>query len=160
MRQRDLDLKSQEPGKLLIEIRTLMKAPYVLDFLGLTDRFLERDLEDAILRELEIFLQELGAGFPFVARQKRIQLDGDDFYIDLLFYNRKLKRLVVVDLKQGNFKPECKVQMELCLRWLAQNERELEQNLPLGIILCAGKNTAMIPSFKTDNSSHNNLRMG
>ena len=79
MRQRDLDLKSQEPGKLLIEIRTLMKDPYVLDFLGLTDRFLERDLEDAILRELEIFLLELGAGFSFVARQKRIQLDGTTF---------------------------------------------------------------------------------
>jgi predicted nuclease of restriction endonuclease-like (RecB) superfamily len=72
----------------------LLKDPYVLDFLGLQDRYLERDLEDAVLRELETFLLELGAGFSFVARQKRIQLDGDDFYIDLLFYNRKLKRLV------------------------------------------------------------------
>jgi hypothetical protein len=116
----------------------------VLDFLGLTDRFLERDLEDAILRELEIFLLELGAGFSFVARQKRIQLDGDDFYIDLLFYNRKLRRLVVVELKQGNFKPEYKGQMELYLRWLAQNEQEPGENLPLGIILCAGKNTEQI----------------
>jgi predicted nuclease of restriction endonuclease-like (RecB) superfamily len=84
----------------------VLKDPYVLDLLCLTDRFLERDLEDAILRELETFLLELGAGFSFVARQKRSQLDGDDFYIDLLFYNRKLKRLVVVELKQGNFKPE------------------------------------------------------
>jgi len=98
----------------------LFKDPYVLDFLGLADRFLERDLEDAILRELETFLLELGAGFSFVARQKRIQLDGDDFYIDLLFYNRKLKRLIVVELKQGSFKPEYKGQMELYLRWLAQ----------------------------------------
>jgi predicted nuclease of restriction endonuclease-like (RecB) superfamily len=122
----------------------LFKDPYVLDFLGLADRFLERDLEDAILRELETFLLELGAGFSFVARQKRIQLDGDDFYIDLLFYNRKLKRLVVVELKQGSFKPEYKGQMELYLRWLAQNEREPEENLPLGIILCAGKNTEQI----------------
>ena len=79
----------------------MLKDPYVLDFLGLTDRFLEHDLEDAILLELEIFLLELGAGFSFVARQKRIQLDGDDFYIDLLFYNRKLKRLVVVELLCG-----------------------------------------------------------
>ena len=86
----------------------ILKDPYVLDFLGLIDRFLEQDLEDAILRELETFLLELGAGFSFVARQKRIQLDGDDFYIDLLFYNRKLKRLVVVELKQGSFKPEYK----------------------------------------------------
>jgi predicted nuclease of restriction endonuclease-like (RecB) superfamily len=122
----------------------LLKDPYVLDFLELNDRFLERDLEDAILRELETFLLELGAGFSFVARQKRIQLDGDDFYIDLLFYNRKLKRLVVLELKQGSFKPEYKGQMELYLRWLAQHEREPEENLPLGIILCAGKKAEQI----------------
>ena len=101
-------------------------------------------MEDAILRELETFLLELGAGFSFVARQKRIQLDGDDFYIDLLFYNRKLRRLVVVELKQGSFKPKYKGQMELYLCWLAQNEREPDENLPLGIILCAGKNTEQI----------------
>jgi predicted nuclease of restriction endonuclease-like (RecB) superfamily len=122
----------------------LLKDPYVFDFLDLKNRFLERDLEDAILRELETFLLELGAGFSFVARQKRIQLDGDDFYMDLLFYNRKLKRLVVVELKQGAFRPEYKGQMELYLRWLAQNEREPEENLPLGIILCANKNTEQI----------------
>jgi predicted nuclease of restriction endonuclease-like (RecB) superfamily len=122
----------------------LFKDPYVLDFLELQDRFLERDLEDAILRELETFLLELGAGFAFVARQKRIQLDGEDFYIDLLFYNRKLKRLVVVELKHGSFRPEYKGQMELYLRWLAQHERERDEDLPLGIILCAGKNTEVI----------------
>ena len=119
----------------------LLKDPYVLDFLGLTDRFLERDLEDAILRELETFLLELGSGFSFIARQKRIQVDGDDFYMDLLFYNRRLKRLVVVELKQGRFKPEYKGQMELYLRWLAQHELEAGESSPLGIILCAGKNT-------------------
>lgn len=128
----------------------VLKDPYLLDFLGLTDRFLERDLEDAILRELETFLLELGAGFSFVARQKRIQLDGDDFYIDLLFYNRKLKRLVVVELKQGNFKPEYKGQMELYLRWLAKNETEAGENPPLGIILCAGKNSEQIELLELD----------
>jgi len=122
----------------------VLKDPYVLDFLGLSDRFLERDLEEAILRELETFLLELGAGFSFIARQKRIQLDGDDFYIDLLFYNRRLKRLVVVELRQGAFKPEYKGQMELYLRWLAKNETELGEESPLGIILCAGKNTEQI----------------
>jgi len=137
-------------GKGAVTPALVLKDPYVLDFLGLTDRFLERDLEDAILRELEIFLLELGAGFSFVARQKRIQLDADDFYIDLLFYNRKLKRLVVVELKQGNFKPEYKGQMELYLRWLAQNEREPEENFPLGIILCAGKNTEQIELLELD----------
>lgn len=122
----------------------LLKDPYVLDFLGLSDRFLERDLEEAILRELETFLLELGAGFSFVARQKRIQLDGNDFYIDLLFYNRKLRRLVVVELKEGSFKPEYKGQMELYLRWLAKYETEAGEETPLGIILCAGKNTEQI----------------
>ena len=137
----------------------LLKDPYVLDFLGLTDRFLERDLEDAILRELETFLLELGAGFSFVARQKRIQLDGDDFYIDLLFYNRKLRRLVVVELKQGSFKPEYKGQMELYLRWLAQNEREPDENLPLGIILCAGKNTEQIELLELGTCRHPRRRI-
>lgn len=122
----------------------LFKDPYILDFLGLSDRFLERDLEDAILRELETFLLELGAGFSFVARQKRIQLDGEDFYIDLLFYNRKLKRLIVVELKQGSFRPEYKGQMELYLRWLAKNETEAGEQGPMGIILSAGKNTEQI----------------
>ena len=100
----------------LTELRTqgnvtpalVLKDPYVLDFLGLTEEFLERDLEGAILRELEAFLLELGTGFTFVARQKRIQIDGDDFYIDLLFYNRRLKRLVALQLKHGTFKPEYK----------------------------------------------------
>lgn len=132
--------------------KLVLKDPYLLDFLGLTDRFLERDLEDAILRELESFLLELGAGFSFVARQKRIQLDGDDFYIDLLFYNRKLKRLVVVELKQGNFKPEYKGQMELYLRWLAKFETEADENPPLGIILCAGKNKEQIELLELDAS--------
>jgi len=122
----------------------LLKDPYILDFLGLSDRFLERDLEDAILRELETFLLELGSGFSLVARQKRIQLDEDDFYIDLLFYNRKLKRLVLVELKQESFKPEYKGQMELYLRWLAKYETEPGEESPLGIILCAGKNAEQI----------------
>ena len=82
----------------------LLKDPYILDFLELNDRYLEKDLEDAILRDIEQFLLELGAGFSFVARQKRIQIDNDDFYIDLLFYNRKLKRLVAIDLKLEKFK--------------------------------------------------------
>jgi hypothetical protein len=98
------------------------------------------------------FLLELGAGFSFVARQKRIQLDGEDFYIDLLFYNRKLKRLVVVELKQGAFKPEYKGQMELYLRWLAKYETEQGEETPLGIILCAGKNTEQIELLELGSS--------
>lgn len=117
----------------------LLKDPYLLDFLGLNDRYLEKDLEDAIIREMEQFLLELGAGFSFVARQKRMQIDQDDFYLDLLFYNRKLKRLVAIEIKLGDFRAEHKGQMELYLRWLAKYEQEEGENPPLGIILCAGK---------------------
>jgi predicted nuclease of restriction endonuclease-like (RecB) superfamily len=122
----------------------VLKDPYLLDFLNLTDRFLEKDVEDAILRELENFLLELGAGFTFVARQKRIQLDSDDFYIDLLFYNRKLRRLVAIDLKIGDFKADYKGQMELYLRWLAKYDQEPGDASPLGIILCTGKKREQI----------------
>jgi predicted nuclease of restriction endonuclease-like (RecB) superfamily len=130
----------------------VLKDPYVLDFLGLQDRYLERDLEDAILRELENFLLELGAGFTFVARQKRIQIDNDDFYIDLLFYNRRLKRLVAIDLKLGDFKAADKGQMELYLRWLAKHEQEPDEAPPLGIILCSGKKQEQIELLELDAS--------
>jgi predicted nuclease of restriction endonuclease-like (RecB) superfamily len=130
----------------------LLKDPYILDFLDLSDRYLEKDLEDAILRDIEQFLLELGAGFTFIARQKRLQIDNDDYYIDLLFYNRKLKRLVAIDLKLGNFKPEYKGQMELYLRWLAKYEQETDEQPPLGIILCAGKKQEQIELLELDKS--------
>ena len=130
----------------------LLKDPYLLDFLGLNDRYLEKDLEDAILREIEQVLLELGAGFTFVARQKRVQIDNDDFYIDLLFYNRKLRRLVAVDLKVGDFRAEYKGQMELYLRWLARHEQEADENPPLGIILCTGKKQEQIELLELDKS--------
>jgi predicted nuclease of restriction endonuclease-like (RecB) superfamily len=118
--------RSGEVGPALV-----LKDLYILDFLDLQDHYMERDFEDAVLRELEMFLLELGAGFSFIARQKRIQLDGEDFYIDLLFFNRKLKRLVAVELKQGSFRPEYKGQMELYLRWLAKYESEEAEDQPL-----------------------------
>jgi predicted nuclease of restriction endonuclease-like (RecB) superfamily len=130
----------------------VLKDPYVLDFLELDDRYLEKNLEDAILRELEHFLLELGAGFSFVARQRRIQLDSDDFYIDLLFYNRKLRRLVAIELKLGEFKAEYKGQMELYLRWLAKYDQEPGDLPPLGIILCTGKKTEQIELLELDKS--------
>lgn len=130
----------------------ILKDPYLLDFLGLNDRYLEKDLEDAILRELEQFLLELGAGFSFVARQKRIQIDNDDFYIDLLFYNRRLKRLIAIDLKLGDFKAEHKGQMELYLRWLSKYEQEAGEAPPLGIILCSGKKQEQIELLELDAS--------
>jgi hypothetical protein len=115
------------------------RIPYMLDFLGLADTYSERDLESAILRELERFLLELGVGFTFVERQKRIVLDGDDYYLDLLFFHRRMRRLVVIELKIDDFKPAYSGQMELYLRWLDRHERQPSEEAPLGIILCAGK---------------------
>lgn len=139
--------KGKTPSPSLV-----LKDPYVLDFLQLNDRYLEKDLEDAILREMEQFLLELGSGFTFIARQKRIQIDGDDFYIDLLFYNRKLKRLIAIDLKLGRFKAEHKGQMELYLRWLAKHEQETDELTPLGIVLCASKKQEQIELLELDKS--------
>jgi predicted nuclease of restriction endonuclease-like (RecB) superfamily len=117
----------------------VFQDPYLLDFLGLHDTFNERDLESALLREIERFLLELGAGFAFVERQKRITLDGDDYYIDLLFYHRRLRRLVAIELKIGEFKPADAGQVELYLRWLDRHERQPSEETPVAIILCAGK---------------------
>lgn len=130
----------------------VFRDPYFLDFLGLKDRYLEKDLEDAILRELEQFLLELGSGFAFIARQKRIQLDNDDYYIDLLFYHRGLNRLIAIDLKLGDFKAEYKGQMELYLRWLSKHERRKGEQEPLGIILCAGKKQELVELLELRNS--------
>lgn len=128
----------------------LLKDPYLLDFLELNDHYLEKDLEDAILREIEKFLLELGAGFTFVERQKRITVDDDDFYMDLLFYNRNLRRLILVELKLGHFKPEYKGQMEFYLRWLDKYERREEEEAPLGIILCSEKKADRVELLELD----------
>lgn len=130
----------------------VMRDPYILDFLGLQDAWQESDLEAAVIREMESFLLELGIGFSFVARQKRIQIDNEDFHLDLLFYNRKLKRLVAVELKVGEFKAAYKGQMELYLRWLDRHEREQGEASPLGIILCTGKKSEQIELLELSKS--------
>lgn len=117
----------------------VFQDPYLLDFLGLEDTFSEKDLESALLREIERFLLELGTGFAFVERQKRIVIDGDDYYIDLLFFHRRLRRVVVIELKIGEFKPADFGQVELYLRWLDRHERQPGEEPPLALILCAGK---------------------
>jgi len=108
-----------------------------LDFLDLQAGYSENDLETAILRDLEQFILELGMGFTFVERQKRIILDGVDFYLDLLFYHRKLKRLIAIELKLDKFKPAYKGQMELYLKWLDRYDKQEGENPPIGLILCA-----------------------
>ena len=141
------NLKQEEFSKNMI-----LKDPYFLDFLDINDRYLEKDLEDAILRSIEKFIFELGVGFSFIERQKRIIIDGEDFKIDLLFYNRKLKRLVAIDLKIGRFKAEYKGQMELYLKWLSKYEKEEGENEPLGIILCADKKEEQIELLELEKS--------
>ena len=118
----------------------VFRDPYILDFLGLKDTYAEKDVEAAILRDMESFILELGTGFCFVARQKRMQIDNEDYYLDLLFYHRKLRRLVAIELKIGDFKASDKGQMELYLAWLKRYACERGEEPPLGVILCAGKN--------------------
>lgn len=146
-----LELDNLKNGTPLKDV--LLKDPYILDFLGLKDRYLEKDLEDAILRDIEHFILELGSGFSFVARQKVIQIDNEDFKIDLLFYNRKLKRLIAIDLKIGKFKAAYKGQMELYLKWLAKYEKEEWEESPIGIILCADKKSEQIELLELDKSN-------
>lgn len=118
-------------------IHNTFKDPYFLDFLGLQNTYLEKDLEAGILRELEAFILELGKGFAFVERQKRMIIDGEDFHLDLLFYHRNLKRLVAIELKLGKFEAQHKGQMELYLKWLDKYEKAEGENTPIGLILCA-----------------------
>jgi predicted nuclease of restriction endonuclease-like (RecB) superfamily len=113
------------------------KDPYILNFLGLKDGYLENDLEAAILKELELFILEIGKGFAFIERQKRMIIDGEDFHLDLLFFHRKLKRLVAIDLKIGKFQAKDKGQMELYLKWLDRYEKQEGEEKPIGLILCA-----------------------
>lgn len=128
----------------------VFRDPYFLDFLGLRQRYRERDLEEAILRELEAFLLELGTDFTFVARQKRISVDYVDYYLDLLFYHRRLRRLVAIDLKLEPFRAADKGQMELYLRWLQEHETHPDEEPPIGLILCAGKSEEQVRLLRLD----------
>ena len=123
-----------------------------MDFLDLKDTYNESDLENAIIRELEKFILEMGNDFAFLARQKRITIDGEDYYIDLLFYHRKMRRLVVVELKLDKFRPEHKGQAELYLRWLDKYERSDGEETPVAIILCAYKNDMIAELLQLNNS--------
>jgi len=135
----------------------VFRDPYLLDFLGLKDVYQEKDLEKAILREIEQFILEMGNGFAFLERQKRMQIDNDDYYLDLLFYHRKLKRLVAIDLKIGKFEANYKGQMELYLRWLEKHEKQEGEESPIGLILCAEGNKEQIELLQLDTA---NIKVG
>ena len=141
----------REGGQMTPDL--VFRDPYMLDFLGLPNGYSERDLESAILREMERFLLELGAGFAFVARQKRISVGADDFYLDLLFYHRHLRRLVAVELKLEKFAPAHKGQMELYLRWLNQNDRAEGEASPIGLILCASADREQVELLDLDSAN-------
>lgn len=151
--RRDLELLRNE-RKMSPDIA--FHDPYFLDFLGLEDDFSEKDLESAIVSELQKFITEMGYDFAFMARQKRISVDDEDYYIDLLFFNRRLRCMVAIDLKLSNFKAAYKGQMELYLRWLERNEMLEGENKPIGLILCAGKNEEHIELMHLHES---NIRM-
>ncbi|MEA3436800.1 MAG: PDDEXK nuclease domain-containing protein [Thermodesulfobacteriota bacterium] len=140
----------REEDKLTPDL--VFRDPYFLNFLGLKDTYSEKDLEAAILREMESFILEIGIGFSFVARQKRITVDNEDYYLDLLFFHRKLKRLIAIELKLGKFKAAHKGQMELYLRWLEKYEKEPGEETPLGLILCAGKTSEQIELLQLNKS--------
>ena len=130
----------------------VFKSPYFLEFTGLKGMYSEKSLEDSLVAHLEQFIMELGNGFTFVERQKRMIIDGEDFYLDLLFYHRKLHRLIAIDLKLGRFKAQYKGQMELYLRWLEQNEMQPGEESPLGLLLCTEGNEEQINLLQLDKS--------
>jgi len=130
----------------------VFRDEYVLDFLGLKGGYDERDLEEAILREMERFIAELGSDFAFVARQKRMTVDGVDYRLDLLFFHRRLRRLIAIDLKLGRFRAAYKGQMELYLRWLEKYEQRAGEEAPLGLILCAGKSEEHVELLQLERS--------
>lgn len=128
----------------------VFKDPYLLDSLGLNDDYAEADLESTILKEIEKFILEFGKGFSFVERQKRMIIDGEDFHLDLLLFNRYLRRLVAVELKLGKFHAEYNGQMKLYLKWLDRYERQSWEEEPIGIILCAEGNREQIELMELD----------
>lgn len=148
----EMELKQlREEDKVTPDL--IFRDPYLLDFLGLKDTYAEKDIEAAILREMESFLLELGVGFAFLERQKRITVGNADYYLDLLFYHRPLRRLVAIELKLEEFKPGDKGQMELYLNWLDRYERREGEEKPIGLILCAGKNQETVELLGMEQSS-------
>lgn len=145
------ELENLRDGQMTPDM--VFRDPYLLDFLGLHGAFSEKDLENAILREMERFLLELGSGFTFVARQKRMSVGKDDFYLDLLFYHRYLRRLVAIELKLESFQPAHTGQMELYLRWLDKHERAAGEEAPIGLILCASADTEQVELLQLDEKS-------
>jgi len=145
------DLKLLENGEMSESL--FLRDPYILDFLELKDTYSEKDLESSILNELEKFILEFGSDFAFLSRQKRIQIGKNDYYLDLLFFHRKMRRLVLIELKLGKFEPQHKGQVELYLSWLNKYERQEYENEPIALILCAEKESEEIELMGLDSGN-------
>lgn len=141
----------KETNRLLPDL--VFRSSYFLDMLGLPDLFSEKDLENAILTQIQSFIKELGTDFAFLDRQRRITVDAVDYYIDLLFFHRGLRRIIAIDLKLGKFKPEYEGQMLLYLRYLNKNDRQEGEESPIGLILCSEGNTEHIEYLMLDEDS-------
>jgi predicted nuclease of restriction endonuclease-like (RecB) superfamily len=150
-----------EKGSALAPYDTTFRDPYILDFLGLEDSYSERDLEAALIRNIERFLLELGSDFCFMGRQKRLTVGDEDYYVDLVFYHRGLRCLVLVDLKIGAFSPADAAQMKLYLNWARLNDKREGEEDPIGLILCGSKNEQVVELLLSDpaNSIDDRIRV-
>ena len=155
--QKPEELIKQELAQLKeenhIQPDMVFRSSYFLNMLGLPEMFTEKDLESAIISQMQEFICEIGSDFAFLGRQKRITVDTVDYYIDLLFFHRSLRRLVAIDLKLGKFKPEHEGQMRLYLRYLDKNERREGEESPIGLILCSEGNTEHIEYLMLEENS-------
>jgi predicted nuclease of restriction endonuclease-like (RecB) superfamily len=132
--------------KLPVDAKDIIKDPMVLEFLGLKPEasYYEKDLESKIITHLQDFLLELGNGFAFMARQKRIHLDGDDFFIDLVLYNRLLQCFVIIEIKTGKITHQDIGQLQMYVNYHDRFEKKEHENPTIGILLCADKNDAVV----------------
>jgi hypothetical protein len=135
--------QAPEPGDA-VSAEEEIRSPYVLEFLDLKDEYSESDLEGALIRHLEAFLLELGTGFAFVARQKRIRIDDVWYRIDLLLFHRRLRALVIIDLKVGRFTHADAGQMNLYLNYAREHLIEASENDPVGLIHCSEKSDTVV----------------
>ena len=145
-RDKEQVLALAKEGQRVGDPRDVLKDPMLLEFLDLAERahWLERDLEQAIIDRLEAFLLELGKGFCFVGRQKRVTADGDHFYVDLVFYNRLLRCFVLIDLKLGKLTHQDLGQMQMYVNFFDRHQRVEDEKPTIGIVLCSDKNDAMV----------------
>ena len=137
------------------DIKNIIKDPYVLEFVGIkpNDDYYETELESALINHLQEFLLELGRGFSFVARQKRFDMDGRNFYVDLVFYNYKARCFVLIDLKRGDLTHQDIGQMQMYVNYYTKEEMNEGDNLPIGIILCASKSDTLVRYTLPDNNT-------